>query len=170
NAFRKAHPALTHDRFLDGKDRHGLRDVVWWHQGGHEMDHDDWNRSGQSVLGMQLRTATDEVLVWFNRHAETVTAKLPKGKWVVGRLSDDKAPATIKGNSIVLPARSVVALVRAQIPKSEPAEIPPSPEPPAAPAEDPAQVPPDNPDEQPPAPVEEPPPEYPTELPPDRTQ
>ena len=163
--FRKAHPALTHDHFLDGKEKHGIRDVVWWHQDGRQMNHDDWSRSGQSVLGMQLRTLDDEVLVWFNRHAETVTARLPVGGWAIGLLSDDHTPVPIEGNTIKLPPRSVVALIRAQIPKDEPPEIPPAPEPPAAPEEDPVQIPPDNPNERPPVPLEEPPPEYPDEVP-----
>lgn len=164
NKFRRAHPALTHDHFLDGKEKHGIRDVVWWHQDGRQMNHDDWNRAGQSVLGMQLRTPDDEVLVWFNRHAESVTAMLPEGPWAVGLASDDKAPVAFTGSTALLPPRSVVALVRAQIPKDEPAEIPPNQEPPA-PVEQP-QIPPDGPNEQPPAPAEEPPPEYPDELPP----
>ena len=66
---------------------------------------------------MQLRTSDDEVLVWFNRHAEAVTAMLPGGGWAVGLLSDDKTPAAFTGNTIFLPPRSVVALVRAQIPQ-----------------------------------------------------
>lgn len=128
------------------------------------MNHDDWNRAGQSVLGMHVRTAADEVLVWFNRHAEPKTAMLPVGGWEIGLLSNDKDPAAFTGNTIFLPARSVVALVRAQIPKNEPLEIPPVQEP-AVPEEQPPAIPPDNPNEQPPAPVEVPPPDYPAEVP-----
>ena len=168
NTFRRAHAALTHDHFLDGKEKHGIRDVVWWHQDGREMNHDDWSRSGQSVLGMQLRTATDEILVWFNRHAESITAILPDGGWALGLASDDKTPVGFTGRTVYLPPRSVVALIRAQIPKDEPLEIPPAQEPPATPEEDPVQVPPDNPNGEPPVPVEEPPPDYPDELPPGR--
>jgi glycogen operon protein len=164
--FRKEHPALTHDHFLDGRDRSGLRDVAWLHQQGREMNHDDWNNSGQSVLGMHLRTATDEVLVWFNRHAEGVQAILPPGPWAIGLISDDKTPAAFTGNTLLLPPRSVVALLRAQMPKDEPVEIPQSPEPSEAPAEDPVRVPPETPSEAPPAPVEAPPPTYPDEQPP----
>ena len=53
-----------------------------------------------------------------------VTAMLPVGGWEVGLLSNDKTPAAFTGNTIFLPARSVVALVRAQIPRDEPVEIP----------------------------------------------
>jgi hypothetical protein len=105
--------------------------------------------------------------VWFNRHAESVTAMLPTGGWALGLASDDKTPVGFTGSMVHLPPRSVVALIRAQIPKDEPVEIPPAQEP-VPPEEDPAQIPPDNPNEQPPAPVEEPPPDYPDELPPGR--
>ncbi len=110
--FRKAHPALTHDHFLDGKEKHGIRDVVWRHQAGREMNHDDWNDSGQSVLGMHLRTADDEVLVWFNRHAEPVEAVLPGADWMVGFASHDQVPPAPEDGRLTLPPRSVLALVR----------------------------------------------------------
>ncbi len=165
NRFRKAHPALTHDHFLDGKERRGVRDVVWRHQAGREMSHDDWNNAGQSVLGMHLRTTGDEVLVWFNRHAEAVAARLPDAGWEIGLASDDREPIALKGDSITLPPRSVVALVRAQIPANEPPEVPPPPQP--TPPTPPPGVPPDGPPEQAPPPVEEPPPDYPPEVPPE---
>lgn len=110
--FRKAHPALTHDHFLEGKEKHGVRDVVWRHQAGREMTHDDWSNSGQSVLGMHLCTAEDEVLVWFNRHAEAVEAVLPDADWAVGLASDDQEPPVLEEERVTLPPRSVVALVR----------------------------------------------------------
>ncbi len=30
HAFRKKHPALTHDRFLDGREKHGVRGIQIW--------------------------------------------------------------------------------------------------------------------------------------------
>ncbi len=163
--FRKAHPALTSDHFLDGKERHGVRDVVWLHQDGREMNEGDWQNASQSVLGAHLRTADDEVLVWFNRHAEPVNTMLPDGPWEVGLLSDDKAVAAFTGNTLFLPARSVVALVKAQIPPDKPNEVPPEKGPEQPQPTDP-QVPPNAPAEEPPAPVEAPPPNAPTEVPP----
>ena len=74
---RKAHVALTHDHFLSGQDKAGIRDVVWLHPDGREMNEGDWNDSGASVLGMHLRHKDDEVLVWFNRRVEPVVARLP---------------------------------------------------------------------------------------------
>jgi glycogen operon protein len=61
---------------------------------------------------MHLTIANDEVLVWFNRHAEDVAAQLPEGDWAVGFQSDDTAEAVVADGVLTLPARSVVALVR----------------------------------------------------------
>ncbi len=113
NEFRKAHKALTEDRFFSGQERNGVRDVVWLHPDGREMNGGDWTNQHGSVLGMHLRTATDEVLVWFNRQTEQVTAKLPPGGWEVGLLSDDDAMVGFRKGECVLPPRSVVALVPA---------------------------------------------------------
>ncbi|HEV7345067.1 MAG TPA: glycogen debranching protein GlgX [Devosia sp.] len=110
--FRKAHAALTHDHFLSGQEKNGVRDVVWWHPDGHEMTEGDWGRSGASVLGMQLRHKNDEVLIWFNRRTEPVVARLPDGDWRVGILSDNGASVAITEATATLTPRSVVALVR----------------------------------------------------------
>src|SRR5688572_16071303 len=125
NRFRKAHPALTHDHFLSGQTKHGIRDVVWLHPDGREMNEADWNDAAGSVLGMHLATAEDEVLVWFNRRIEGVEAKLPDGAWAVGLASDDEAEIAFKLGRVRVPGRSVLALIRAQIPPSKPEEVPP---------------------------------------------
>jgi glycogen operon protein len=112
--FRKAHPALTSDRFLTGQLRHGVRDVAWLHPDGREMNDGDWSDPGASVLGMHLATIGDEVLVWFNRRAEAVTAKLPPHEigWTLGLVSDDKAEVSFtEDGAVVLPPRTVVVLV-----------------------------------------------------------
>lgn len=113
NGFRKAHSALTHDHFLTGQDKGGIRDVVWLHPDGREMNEGDWGYSGASVLGMQLRNKDDEVLVWFNRKAEPVVARLPEGAWTVGIQSDNTANVAFSEGTATLTPRSVVALVRA---------------------------------------------------------
>ena len=167
--FRKAHPALTHDHFLTGHKRKGVRDVVWLHPEGREMTEHDWSDPGASVLGMHLNGAGDEVLVWFNRLTEEVTAQLPGGSWEVGMVSAPEADGVIGDGSLVLPPRSVVALFRAQIPaEPPPAEMPPPPS--EVPGEVPPGVPPDQPEE---APVEEPeeaPVQEPPEVPPEPRQ
>ncbi len=114
SAFRKAHPALTHDQFLTGQLRHGVRDVIWLHPDGREMTIADWNEAGASVLGMQLNILGDEVLVWFNRRIDPVTAHLPDANWEIGISSDEaSAPAPTPGQ-VILPPRSVTALVRSE--------------------------------------------------------
>jgi glycogen operon protein len=141
--------------------------VIWWHQDGREMNDGDWNNAGQSMLGMQLKTLNDEVLVWFNRHAEERPAHLPDGSWAVGFVSDEKESLPIADGIVMLPPRSVVALLRAQIPPDKPTEVPPEKGP--EPAKEPDGVPPAGPAEQPAPPVEAPPPQFPTDVPPPKT-
>ncbi|KKB84966.1 glycogen debranching protein [Devosia limi DSM 17137] len=110
--FRKAHSALTHEHFMTGQERHGVRDVVWLHPEGREMNEGDWRDSSASVLGMHLHDKGDDVLVWFNRRSEPVVARLPEGDWIVGIQSDDTFEIGFSEGTATLPPRSVVALVR----------------------------------------------------------
>lgn len=113
STFRKAHPALTHDHFLSGQEKNGLRDVVWLHPDGREMNEGDWNDSSASVLGMQVRYKDDEVLVWFNRRIDPVVARLPGTDWSVALVSDNSADVPLIESTATLPPRSVVALLKA---------------------------------------------------------
>ncbi len=124
NEFRRAHPALTHDHFLSGQVRHGVRDVEWLHPDGREMNDADWNDAAASVLGMRLRTTQEDLIVWFNRRMDPVLARLPEGHWQVGLLSDDKAVLPLADRAATLPPRSVVVLLKAQIPPEKPQEAP----------------------------------------------
>ena len=112
NTFRKEHVALTHDHFLTGQEKNGVRDVVWLHPDGREMNEGDWSDSGGSVLGMHLRHKDDEVLVWFNRRTEPVVAHLPEGGWQVGIESASADGSSIDNHTATLTPRSVVVLVR----------------------------------------------------------
>ena len=112
NAFRKAHPAISHDHWLTGHERHGERDVVWLHPDGREMNEGDWNDSSASVLGMHVRYKDDDVVVWFNRRIEPVVARLPEGEWAIGIQSDPGEPVALTEGTATLPPRSVVALIR----------------------------------------------------------
>ena len=144
--FRKAHPALTHDHWLSGQARNGVRDVTWLHPDGREMSEGDWADAGASVLGMWLQTPADEVMVWFNRRIDLVHAKLPPGDWQVGLVSDPEADPLCEGWVVDLPPRSVVALVKATIPGQQPQEAPvqqPQETPVQNPPEGPAVPPPD---------------------------
>jgi glycogen operon protein len=154
--FRKRHTALTHDHFLTGQTRHGVRDVAWLHPDGREMNDGDWNDAGASVLGMRLQVPNEDLIVWFNRRIDPVLARLPEGYWKIGLASDDTAVVPLADGAVTLPPRSVVALVKGQIPSSEPDTPPPSypqespvepetpqpaPQPDQAPGNSPAEVP-----------------------------
>ena len=115
NAFRQAHPVLTHDHFLTGQVKNGIRDVTWLHPDGREMTDQDWNEDSASVLGMWLQSASDELIVWFNRRMEPVLAHLPEGPWQIGLLSDDQAVLSVADGAATLPPRSVVVLVRGKV-------------------------------------------------------
>ena len=55
-AFRKAHDNFRRRRFLKGDiDEEGVRDVLWWHPEGREMNNDDWTDSGLHAFGFLLR-------------------------------------------------------------------------------------------------------------------
>lgn len=112
SSFRKAHSALTHDHFPTGQEKNGVRDVVWLHPDGREMNEGDWRDSAASVLGMHLTNKDDQVLVWFNRRTEPVVARLPEGSWAVGVQSDNSAEVAFTEGTATLTPRSVVALVR----------------------------------------------------------
>jgi glycogen debranching enzyme len=167
--FRKQHSALTRDHFLTGQTKHGVRDVVWLHPDGREMNEGDWNQASASVLGMHLATTDDEVLVWFNRQIEPVEAKLPDGPWAIGLVSDDQAGVTFTAGKVRVPGRSVLALIRGQVPPSKPQEVPPQrgpAQPVEIPQQEPSQKPPPQPDTVPGNAPEEMPDQKPPEGPP----
>ena len=111
--FRKAHPALTHDHFLTGQTKHGIRDVAWLHPDGREMNEGDWSDARRVGARHASATPGDEVLVWFNR-------RIDAGRWRSCRRATGRSgssPTTrptsrFGGGAVTLPARSVVALVR----------------------------------------------------------
>ncbi len=113
--FRREHPALTHDHFLTGQPKNGVRDVVWMHPDGREMAVADWNEAGASVLGIRLTHGEDDVMVWFNRRIDPVLARLPEGYWKAGLCSDDRAVVPVAAGAATLPPRAVVVLVRSHI-------------------------------------------------------
>jgi glycogen operon protein len=132
--FRKSHKALTEDKFFSGKPFRGKKDVTWLHPEGREMSDSDWREPGGSVLGMDLNSGGDRILVWFNRRAEAARAVLPPGHWAVGMQSDDKSHVSFWPGQIVLPPRSVVALIPATVANPQPDPDEGDSEPPTPPA------------------------------------
>ena len=86
-ALRHRFPQLRRRDWLTGQANAGaLRDVVWWHEAGHEMRVEDWQSANLPRLGLLLAplsgAATSALLmVLFNRHAESTTFQLPTGNW-----------------------------------------------------------------------------------------
>ncbi len=113
-SFRRAHKAISTDRFLNGRSVKGVRDVVWLHRHGREMEESDWNQADASVLGMHLNIEGDEVVVWFNRARQAIVAQNPPPatgtRWSVG-ISSALNGVQLSENEAVLPPRSVLALV-----------------------------------------------------------
>ncbi|RYD90532.1 MAG: hypothetical protein EOP50_15825 [Sphingobacteriales bacterium] len=66
------------------------------------------------------------MIVWFNRRIDPVLARLPEGYWTIGLASDDTAVVPLADGAVTLPPRSVVALVKNQIPSSQPDNAPPA--------------------------------------------
>lgn len=55
-AFRKAHRSFRRHHFLTGRaDSAGIRDALWWHPEGREMDSEDWRAPSLHAFGLLLR-------------------------------------------------------------------------------------------------------------------
>ncbi len=73
-AFRKAHPSLRHNRFLNGQaGKSGVPDVIWWHPDGRVMESEDWVRT--RAIGLWL-VAPDRLLLCFNPTSHVVRFRL----------------------------------------------------------------------------------------------
>ncbi len=114
SAFRSAHPALTEQEFLTGQVINGVRDVVWLHPDQHELHPDNW-QADLPTFGMLLDIDEDELVVWFNRAHERVSAysALPRtgSTWHLGFSSGLDARFGTEPGNIILPPRSVTVLV-----------------------------------------------------------
>jgi glycogen operon protein len=91
-ALRQAHPVFRRRRFFQGRQIHGsgIKDIVWLHSDGKEMDEADWSQGHMRALGLILagdaieETDTrgnpivdDTFLLLFNAHHEPVPFALP---------------------------------------------------------------------------------------------
>jgi glycogen operon protein len=133
------------------------------------MTDGDWNDAGASVLGMRLQVPEEDVIVWFNRRMDPVLARLPEGYWTLGLASDDTAVVPLADRAVTLPPRSVIVLLKGQIPQPRPG-TPPGQFPPETPVEPETPQPPPEPDQAPgnpptEVPQQEPPEQAPEEQP-----
>ncbi|HEY1156873.1 MAG TPA: hypothetical protein VGE95_11360, partial [Arthrobacter sp.] len=101
----------------------------------------------------------EDLIVWFNRRIDPVLARLPEGYWTVGLVSDDQAVLPVADRAATLPPRSVVVLLKGQIPPAKPeVPVPPqeipvqpdTPQPPPQPDNVPGVPPEELPDDEPP--------------------
>jgi glycogen operon protein len=125
-AFRKAHPALRQERFLNGESgEDGRIEIAWYKPDGGFMDDGAWNDGELRVLGTYLSKSldpadpekTDDLYLVFNAGGDC-EVRLPDvnglAKWrrVLDTGVDDKAfAATGQENPVTIHAQSVVAFV-----------------------------------------------------------
>ena len=128
-AFRRAHPNFRRHHFLTGvEDAAGVKDILWLHADGREMDLDDWHAQGARTLGMLLRgdriMDTDArgehrrdstFLVLFNPLDSQSTFRLPPppggtGPWAAALDGWGPANPPSNGDQVMIPANSVYIL------------------------------------------------------------
>ncbi len=124
--FRRAHPAISADRFLTGAptDGSGIPDAAWLKADGKPMAGDDWSDNRLSVFGLALYeppsggTPADRLCLWFNRGEAAATVTPPEPREGFGwRLALDSTKRTEDRQAIpagvAVPGRSVVVLAEA---------------------------------------------------------
>lgn len=115
SAFRNAHPALMANRFLNDGDVEDVREAVWLHSSGREMEDGDWQEGGASIVGLHLNIDDDQVIIWLNRWVDPLQVNClvaANTDWEVGFSSSPDA--TISGEDpgvFEVPARAVIVLV-----------------------------------------------------------
>jgi isoamylase len=135
-ALRRQHPTFRRRRWFQGRAIHGsgATDIAWFTPNGEPMSEEDWGEGYDKSLAVFLNGETvgavgargtpvvdDSFLVLFNARDEAVPFTLPRGPW--GRcwrvVVDTRhalvgeGPAVAEGHSLVLEARSLALLRRA---------------------------------------------------------
>lgn len=118
--LRNAHPATAANRFLTGGETgaDAVRDAVWMHPEGREMEERDWGEASLRALGLALDESGDRIVLWLNANWEPSPAWLPPPRpgmeW--HRILDSseadftEVPAS---EAIAIPPRSVTAFSEA---------------------------------------------------------
>ncbi len=123
--LRQRFPQLKGNRWLSGEaDALGLRDVIWWHPDGREMDDHDW-QSFPGALGMILASSQLEesppgesspatLLALFHRDTNAITVKLPPGEWqmLCNSSADNPFEERMSNDQCSLAGRCVLLLAR----------------------------------------------------------
>ncbi|TVT21841.1 glycogen debranching protein GlgX [Amycolatopsis rhizosphaerae] len=138
--FRRRHPVFRRRRFFAGKPirkSDELRDIAWLTPSGEEMKEQNWDDgfgksivvflNGEGIPDLDqrgMRVVDDSFLMAFNAHYEDIELVLPSAdygpRWTVmidtatGEVADEpNGPGLRAGDSMNLPARSLVVLQRA---------------------------------------------------------
>ena len=117
---RRAHPALTADRFLTGEAVGLYPDVAWRKPDGGALSPEDWNDPHGDSLVMVLSEGDDRVMLVFHRGPEEITVTLPDARdghaWQIKLDSGDDRRAAWVQFSVRVAARSV--MVVAEVPQA----------------------------------------------------
>jgi glycogen operon protein len=113
--FRNDHPAVSANRFLDGgvTGAGGIRNAVWMHPDGREMEDADWSSPSQRVLGLAVDESGDRLVLWLNANWEPSPAWLPPPRpgtnWQ-RVLDSSEADFTARdvGEALAIPPRAAV--------------------------------------------------------------
>jgi glycogen operon protein len=130
-AFRRRHPNVRRRQFLTGiADEHGVKDAMWWHASGREMDWEDWQGRGVETFGLLLRgdripgtdrkgrpREADTMLLLFNKGGaphDLVLPAEPAGsplRWRAEAPFDEGVePSYAAGATVSLPSNSLTVL------------------------------------------------------------
>ncbi|MEX6506158.1 glycogen debranching protein GlgX [Jiella sp. M17.18] len=129
-ALRRAHPALSADRFLTGQPAKGgdIPDVVWLREDGAAMTEADWEQPGRRLLGMSVfvpqatgDTGAERAIVYLNAAEDEAGVALPAAR--PGRVfslqvrSDrpEALPRRLAEGALLVAARSVAILVEERL-------------------------------------------------------
>jgi isoamylase len=136
--LRKEHPAFRRQRFFQGRELRGVKDITWLTPAGREMTDEEWGSSLVRSLGLLMSgllegeydsqgrpEEDDDFLLLFNASDEGMTFQLPaipeEARWEM--VMDTSYYAGLKANGFLKPgdayplkARSMAVLTNARRP------------------------------------------------------
>ncbi len=130
--LRREHPVLRQRHWFEGRPtiRGGIKDLLWIHPAGREMDTADWNDDACRTVGLFLNGAPlrypgprgeqirdKSFMIWFNAGGDDIQLTLPENKWVhegevvlSTNATVAMGTAVTAGSSLELQAHSVLVL------------------------------------------------------------
>ncbi|MEY9832716.1 glycogen debranching enzyme GlgX [Sinorhizobium fredii] len=122
-AFRREHPVLRQENFLEGAtDEHGRIEVAWYKPDGSRMDEDAWGDGELRVLGVYLchlapaEAPAGEIFLVFNAGGDCEVALPPvhgseTWQWALNTAEDDAFVARGAKDREMIPQQSVAVFV-----------------------------------------------------------